>query len=103
MELRKIIKSTSYLISSKIVQFLIGIVKAKIGAVYLGTTGIGIYTQVNNLTSMISQLTLLSMNDGLVKQIAQNREKKNFKDILSGLIKSYAILITISVLLVLFA
>lgn len=99
MELKKIIKSTSYLVSSKVVQFLIGVVKAKIGAIYLGTTGIGIYNQVSYLTSMVSQLTLLSMNDGLVKQIAQNKDKPDFKEILKGLIKSYSILIIFSVLL----
>ncbi|MFZ5942002.1 MAG: polysaccharide biosynthesis C-terminal domain-containing protein [Bacteroidota bacterium] len=99
MELKKIIKSTSYLVSSKVVQFLLGLVKSKIGAVYLGTTGIGIFNQVNYLTNMISQVTLLSMNDGLVKQIAQNREEAGFREILKGLIRSYANLIIFSVLL----
>lgn len=99
MELKKIIKSTSYLVSSKVVQFFIGVIKAKIGAIYLGTTGIGIYNQVSYLTTMVSQTTLLSMNDGLVKQIAQNKEGNNFAEILKGLIKAYSILIIFSVLI----
>ncbi|HAF30845.1 MAG TPA: hypothetical protein DCG75_17535 [Bacteroidales bacterium] len=99
MELKKIIKNTSYLATSKVVQFIIGVVKSKLGALFLGTTGIGIYNQVNYLTNMISQITLLSMNDGLVKQIAQNKEAPNFKETLKGLIKSYSILIIFSILL----
>jgi len=100
MELKKIVKSTSYLVTSKFFQFFIGIIKAKIGAVLLGTTGMGIYNQVHYLTTMISQVTLLSMNDGLVKQIAQNKTSESFKDIIKGLIKSYAYLIIASVVLV---
>jgi O-antigen/teichoic acid export membrane protein len=100
MELKKIIKSTSFLVFSKMVQFSIGIAKAKMGAVFLGTTGMGIYNQVSYLTTMVSQVTLLSMDDGLVKQIAQNRESHNFNTILKGLIKAYAFLILFSVLLV---
>lgn len=99
MELKKIIKSTSYLVSSKIVQFVLGVVKAKFGAVLLGTTGMGIYSQVNYLSQMISQITLLSMNDGLVKQIAQNKEHPGFKDVLKGLVRSYSTLVFVTVLL----
>jgi O-antigen/teichoic acid export membrane protein len=99
MELRKIVKSTSYLLSSKVIQFLASIVKAKLGAVLLGTTGMGIYNQVNNLSSMLSQLALFSMNDGLVKQIAENRGQKNFTEILKGLARSYAVLIIFSILI----
>jgi O-antigen/teichoic acid export membrane protein len=99
MELKRIIKSTSFLVLSKVVQFLIGVLKAKVGAIYLGTIGIGIYNQVSYLTTMVSQITLLSMNDGLVKQIAQEKESPDFKEILKGLIKSYSILIVFSVIL----
>ncbi len=99
MELKKIVKSTSFLIGSKIFQFFISLIKAKLGAVYLGTSGIGIYNQVQHLTSFVSRITLLSMNDGLVKLIAQNKREENFKDIFKGLIKSYTFLILFSVLL----
>lgn len=100
MELKKIIKSTSFLVSSKAVQFIIGIIKSKLGAIFLGTNGMGIYSQVSYLTTMISQVTLLSMNDGLVKQVAQNKDNQGFLQILKGLVRSYSLLIAFSVLIV---
>lgn len=96
MELKRIIKSTSFLVVSKVIQFFIGIIRSKIAAVTIGTTGVGIFSQVNYLVQMISNTTLLSMNDGLVKQIAQNKGEMGFRETLKGLMKSYSILIFIS-------
>jgi O-antigen/teichoic acid export membrane protein len=96
MELKKIVKSTSYIVISKVIQFLVGIARSKIAAVIIGTTGVGIFSQVSYLVDMISNTTLLSMNDGLVKLIAQNKSEKGFKETLKGLMKSYSVLILIS-------
>ncbi len=65
----------------------------------IGTTGVGIYSQVNYLVTMISNTTLLSMNDGLVKQIAENRNAQGFTETLKGLMKSYSALIATSSLI----
>lgn len=99
MELKKIVKSTSFLVLSKVFQFIIGIVRSKLAAVYIGTTGIGVFTQVNYLVNMISNTALLSMNDGLVKQIAQNKTDPKFREILRSIFKSYSVLILITTLI----
>ncbi len=100
MELRKIVKSTSFLVISKTVQFLVGIVRSKIAAVTIGTTGVGLFSQVSYMVNMISHTTLMSMNDGLVKLIAERKSKKEFPEILKRLMKSYSVLILISSLVI---
>ncbi len=94
MELKLLIKNTSYLVTTKIVKFLIGIVRAKLTAVFLGTTGTGIIAQLTSVVQQMSSFTLMSVNDGLVKQIAENKDKEDFKNKLAYLLKSYIAIIT---------
>ncbi|HLO59604.1 MAG TPA: oligosaccharide flippase family protein [Bacteroidales bacterium] len=96
MEFKKLLKNTSFLVFSKGIQFFIGILRSKVAAVYIGTLGVGIFSQISYLVTMISNVTLLSMNDGLVKQIVQNKNNNNYKNILVELIKSYSVLISIT-------
>jgi O-antigen/teichoic acid export membrane protein len=96
MELKKIVKSTSFLVISKTIQFTVGIIRSKLAAIYIGTIGVGVFSQVSYLVTMISNLSLLSMNDGLVKQIAEKKDSEGFKEQLKGLIKSYSILIVLA-------
>ena len=72
LELKILFKNTSYLIITKVVKFIVGIIRAKLVAIYLGTLGAGVIAQLLQITESISQFTLLSMNDGLVKQIAES-------------------------------
>lgn len=93
MELKKLIKSTSFLISTRFAQFFVGTVRAKINAIFLGTEGIGIVSQLDFLSQRITQITQLSMNDAIVKQIAENRDKDNIKDVICSSLKSYILLV----------
>ncbi|MEE4198452.1 MAG: polysaccharide biosynthesis C-terminal domain-containing protein [Bacteroidales bacterium] len=92
MELKKLFKSTSQLGVARIVQVVLGIFKAKLEALLIGTTGVGIVTQVNFTSRQLSQFTLLGMNDGLTKQIAESKQKENFREIFCSAQKSYFLL-----------
>lgn len=100
MELKKLIKNTSFLATTKIAQFLAGIVRAKINAVYLGTTGVGLFNQLNFLTYKMSQFTMLSMNDAVVKQIAENRDDENIKKIIASSLKGYIYMVSIFIIII---
>ena len=93
MELKILVKNTSYLVSTKIVTFLVGIIRSKLVAVFLGTVGAGIIGQLLNIVQQMSSFTLMGVNDGLVKQIAENRDRKDFVNKLAYLLKSYIAII----------
>jgi O-antigen/teichoic acid export membrane protein len=96
MELRILFKNTIYLMVTRVVKFAVGFIRAKLVAIYLGTLGAGIISQLDQLTSALTQFTMLSMNDGLVKEIAEsNKDDIGFKQKLACLIKSYIIMISI--------
>ncbi|HAN18999.1 MAG: hypothetical protein A2X13_11610 [Bacteroidetes bacterium GWC2_33_15] len=91
MELKLLIKNTSYLVFSRIIKFLVGVLRAKLIAIFLGVVGAGIISQLTMITNRMSQFTLLGMNDGLVKQIAESRSEILFKNKLAVLLKSYIV------------
>lgn len=99
MELKILFKNTSYLVTTRVVKFSIGFVRAKLVAIYLGTLGAGIIAQLTQLTQAMTQFSLLTMNDGLVKQIAESdKDEKEFNQKLARLLKSYIIMISIILL-----
>jgi O-antigen/teichoic acid export membrane protein len=93
MELKKLVKNTSYLASTKVVQFIVGIIRSKINAVLLGTVGVGIVNQLTFLSSKMGQFTMLSMSEAVVKQIAQNKDNENVPNIVAASLKSYIVLV----------
>ena len=96
MELKLLLSNTSKLLSTKIVQFILGLVKAKLNAVLLGTTGVGIVNQITTTNQQFKQFTLLGIPDGLVKQISSRKDEADFRYKLISSLKSYFILILIS-------
>lgn len=102
MELKLIISNTYYLAKTRFFKFFIGLIKAKLSAIFLGTFGVGILSQINFTNSQLSKFTLLGMNDGLVKQIASRKEEYNFREIFLNSIKSYLVIVLLSFLIVLF-
>ncbi len=69
-----------------ILKFFAGVIRAKFIAVYLGTEGAGIISQLNNILSNIAHFTSAGMPDGMVRQLAsansQNAGKKEIVDII---------------------
>ncbi len=99
MELRLLLKNTTYLIFSRIVQFFCGIIGSKLIAVFLGTIGAGILAQLQSISSQMASLSLMSINNGLVKQIAEQKSSDNFERKLTELLKSYiAIIIPVTLI-----
>ena len=95
MELKTLFKNSSYLISARIAKFFSGIIRSKLIAVYLGTLGAGIISQLSQVTTSMYQFTVLGMNDGLIKQIAESdKTEKGFDKKLAGLIKSYTFIVS---------
>ena len=96
MELRTLFKNSSYLIATRIAKFFSGIVRSKLIAVYLGTLGAGIISQLMQVTSSMQQFTILGMDDGLVKQIAESdKNEKAFDKKFASLIKSYISIVSL--------
>lgn len=93
MELRKLVKNTLYLVLTRIVQFLTGIIRSKINALLLGTTGIGIVNQLTFMSKKMSEFTMLSMSEALVKQIAENSDENKVKELVKASLKSYISLV----------
>ena len=78
MELKILLKNTYYLTFARMVKFFLGLFRAKLSAIFLGTTGIGILSQINFTRNQIRAFTLLEMQHGLVKQISSRKTNKNF-------------------------
>lgn len=93
MELKKLVKNTSYLAGTSVFDFLAGVIRAKINAIILGPTGIGIVNQLSFMSQKMSQFTMLSMSEAVTKQIAENKDKPEIRDLVSASIKSYVILV----------
>lgn len=89
------LKSISYLVSARMVKFIIGLIKSKLSALWLGTEGVGIIAQFNFTSQRIADFTLLSMNHGLVKQIAERKENENFHSEFIDILKTYTFIVII--------
>ena len=96
MELKTLFKNSSYLISARVAKFGSGILRSKLIAIYLGTLGAGIVSQLLQITTSMYQFTVLGMNDGLIKQIAESdKNEEGFDKKLTGLIKSYVFIVVL--------
>ncbi|MFC2151946.1 oligosaccharide flippase family protein [Bacteroidota bacterium] len=93
MELKILIKNTSLLMSTKVAQFFAGILRSKISAIYLGTGGVGIFSQLTFLSEKMSLFTTLSMSEAVVKQIAENSNKAEVKEFVCSSLKVYITLV----------
>ncbi|MDC1371417.1 oligosaccharide flippase family protein [Flavobacteriaceae bacterium] len=95
MEFIKLLKNTSYLASTRFIQFAAGLVRIKLIAYLFGTLGTGIYDQLTFVTQRISQFTLLSMSEAVVKQIAENKDSQHSYNLINSSFKIYFILVGI--------
>lgn len=93
MEFNKLLKNTSLLAGTRLLQFITGLVRIKLIAYYLGTLGTGLVDQLNFVTQKMSQFTLLSMSEALVKQISENKDSSESKQLINSAYKAYFILV----------
>lgn len=95
MEFRKLIKNTSYLVTTRFAQFIVGIFRSKINALILGAEGVGIVNQFSMLLSQSSSFTTLGMSEAVVKQIAENDKENSSVQLIAASIKTYLITVLI--------
>lgn len=69
------------LASPKIAQFFLKIVRAKLNALLIGTTGVGIVNQLSEVNNKLGNFSILSLNLGAKKLIVDNNNKENFENI----------------------
>ena len=90
--IKNIAKSTLALSSSRVFAFVFGLIRAKLNAIFLGTFGVGLVNQLQDLTGKLSSISLAEMNVGLTKQIAENNNEAKTHNILVS-IRTYITLI----------
>lgn len=93
MELKILAKNTIMLASPKVIKFAVGILRAKLIAIYLGVVGAGIIDQLQSTISEISNISLASLPDGMVKLIAQQNGIEFDLIKISAIIKTYVVMV----------
>ncbi|KZZ36995.1 hypothetical protein A3756_11580 [Oleiphilus sp. HI0086] len=93
--------------AARLVEFVIGLVKIKVSAIFLGIAGVGVFNQLNFLSQKLSTFTLLSTGEALVKQIAEQQTSSDEldtegRDIVLSSLKAYISLVFVFMSLVVF-
>lgn len=94
MEFKILLKSTYLLAGTRVIQFFTGLVRTKLIAYYLGTLGTGLVAQLTFVTQKMSQFTLLSMSEAVVKQIAESKSSLESSELINAAYKAYVILVS---------
>ena len=76
MKDKKVIKNAKWMIYSRIIQMLIGLITSTLSARYLGPSGFGIINYAASLTSFFVPLMQLGLNSTLVQEIISNEDKE---------------------------
>lgn len=93
MEIKTLAKNTMILASPKVLKFLVGIIRSKLIAVFLGTEGMGIINQLQTTIRQISTFTLSSLPQGMVKLIAKENSVGGNYEKITGIIKMYLVIV----------
>ncbi|MDN3643377.1 oligosaccharide flippase family protein [Lutimonas halocynthiae] len=93
MELKILAKNTVILASPKVLKFVVGILRAKFVAIYLGTVGAGIIDQLVYIINQIRNVSLASLPDGMVKLIAEQNGKGFDVVNIAKIIKTYILMV----------
>ena len=99
MLIKNFAKSVAALGSTRFVEFCAGLVRIRLNASFLGVSGIGIVDQLTFFAQQAATFSLSSMEDGLVKQIAQNDDKEDVYKTINSLLKIY-VLMTFSMMFI---
>jgi len=93
-EIKKLAKNTSFLAGTRLVQFIVGLLRIKISALILGPIGMGVIDQLTFLSQKVSSFTLLGMSEAVVKQIAENKNEEGIvRKTICAALKSYILLV----------
>ena len=78
---KQILKSTSIVGGSQLIQILLGIIRVKFVAVILGASGVGLLGLYQSIIDMVRNSTSFGINFSGVKDIAEANQSKDFKSI----------------------
>ncbi len=95
MAIESLARNTSILALTRLIEFAAGLVRIKLSATFLGVKGLGVFEQLTFFTQQISTFTLLSLPEGLVKQIAENSASSESVAIIRSVLKAYIIMASI--------
>ena len=70
-------KATALFGGVQVITILVSILKSKVVALWLGTTGFGIMSLFNSATSLIYSITNLGLQDSAVRDIAYAKGQNN--------------------------
>lgn len=88
--MRELINAFGYLGIHQVASVLFGLVRSKLVAAFLGTFGMGIFSQANNFMELVRQVALFGIGDGYFKLLAEFRNHNDTarlsKTILTGLL-----------------
>jgi PST family polysaccharide transporter len=93
MELKTLAKNSAILASPKVLNFFVGILRSKLIAIFLGTTGFGIIDQLTSTVNLIRRSTLSFLPDGMVKLIAEERAGGFDKGVIAEIIKTFLLMV----------
>lgn len=99
-EINILVKNTAILASPKILIFILGLIKTKVIAYFLGTVGFGVVDQLSSTLTYIRQSTLSFLPDGMVKLLAKEKSEDFNKDEIGAIIKTYFYLLVPIILVV---
>jgi len=74
---RQILRSTSIIGGASLINILIGLIRTKVAAIFLGPTGIGLIGIFNNLINTASNLASLGFGPAGTRQIAESAGRRN--------------------------
>lgn len=93
-------KGFAYLSSASFVGTLTQIIKGKLMAVLLGTSGVGIFSQLSNLFNLLFSLSSLGFRNGIIKKVSQAIEEGDDEKIKQQYASVFIFLTIISIIVV---
>lgn len=102
---REIFKSSFLIGGSQIVNIIIGIIKNKVLALFLGPSGVGIMGVYVSVSSLVSSVSNMGINSSAVKQVAEadSLENKSRLNYLIKIIRKLLLISGLSIVLIIVA
>lgn len=94
MSLKDLTKNTFILAAPKVIRFFTKLVRAKLNALLIGTTGVGIVNQLQDINTRLGSFSTLSLNVGAKKLIVSNNNTEN-KEQIPYIVTLYATLVLV--------
>jgi O-antigen/teichoic acid export membrane protein len=92
-QIRHLFKNVGILSMTRAFEFMVGLVRIKLSALLLGVKGVGIVDQFTFFAQQSAMFSIMSLNEGLVKQISESNDVTKIKASTNTALKCYMILV----------